>query len=114
MVTLSNRVHLFARPAVREKLTEFFVTFLGCDATLVPGTSILLVRFPNTALTVDFTPDAPDEQQAHRGAWLELKPDDPAALKRKVLAAGLSQVSYPTGRFYFQSPGGQVWGIAET
>jgi hypothetical protein len=114
MVTLSNRVHFFARPDVREKLTEFFNALLGCDVAAVPGTSILLVRFPNTNLTVDFTDDAPDEQQARRGAWLELKADDPAALKLKVLAAGLPLVSYPTGRFYFQSPGGQVWGIAES
>lgn len=114
MVMLNNRVHFFARPDVREKLTEFFTGLLGCDAALVPGTSILLVRFPNTNLTVDFTDDAPDEQQARRGAWLELKPDDPAALKQKVLAAGLPQVSYSTSRFYFQSPGGQVWGIADS
>ncbi len=114
MIALSNRVHFFARPNVREQLTAFFTGLLECEATPVPGTSILLVRFPNTNLTVDFADDAPDEQQARRGAWLELKPENPAALKQKVLAAGLPQVNYPTGRFYFESPGGQVWGIADT
>ncbi len=113
MVTLSNRVHFFARPAAQPALTEFFTQLLGCRAALLPGTSILLVRFPNTNLTVDFTDSAPDEHQALRGAWLELGADDPAGLKQKVLAAGLPLISYPTGRFYFQSPGGQVWGIAE-
>lgn len=114
MIALSNRMHIFARPDVRERLTEFFTAILGCAVESVPGTSILLVRFPNTNLTVDFTDDAPGEQQARRGAWLELKADDPAALKQKILAAGLPQISYAAGRFYFQSPGGQVWGIAES
>jgi len=114
MVTLSNRVHFFAHPEVREQLTDFFTATLGCDAALVPGTSILLVRFPNTTLIVDFTPDAPDEQRARHGAWLELKADDPTTLKEKILAAGLPEINYPTGRFYFQAPGGQVWGIAES
>ncbi len=113
MIALSNRVHFFARPEARDGLIQFFTDVLGCEATMWRGTSILLVRFPNTNLTVDFTDDAPDEQQARHGAWLELKPDDPAALKQKVMAAGLPQVEYSTGRFYFQSPGGQVWGIAE-
>ncbi len=114
MIALSNRVHFFARPETRDKLTEFFTDVLGCEATPWRGTSMLLVRFPNTTLTVDFTDDAPDEQQASRGAWLELKSDDPAALKQRVRAAGLPQVDYSTGRFYFQSPGGQVWGVADT
>jgi len=113
MVALSNRVHFFARPAAQSALTEFFTGILGCAAERVPGSAILLVRFPNTVLSVDFTDDAPDEQQALRGAWLELRPEDPAALKQKVVAAGLPQVRYATGRFYFQAPGGQVFGIGE-
>jgi hypothetical protein len=112
MLTLSNRVHFFAPPAAQAALTQFFTELLGCPAALLPGSSILLVRFPNTSLSVDFTADALDEQQARRGAWLELTTDDPAALEAKVLAAGLPLVAYPTGRFYFQAPGGQVFGIA--
>ncbi len=113
MITLSNRVHIFAHPQDKDRLTEFFVDILDCEATPLPGTSITLFRFPNTSMTVDFTEDALDQQQARRGAWLEVKSDDPAALKKKVLAAGLPQIVYPTGRFYFQAPGGQIWGIVE-
>ena len=65
-------------------------------------------------MSVEFTEDALDEQQAARGAWLEVKPDDASALKAKLLAAGLSQVHHPlSDRFYFQAPGGQIWGIVE-
>jgi len=73
---------------------------------------MLAFRFPdNSSYSLEFTEDALDEQQARRGAWLEVKTGDPGALKKKVLEEGLSQVEYLTGSFYFQAPGGQVWGI---
>ncbi len=115
MIALNNRVHLFARPDVKDELTAFFTAILECEAAEIPGTPIMVFQFPTTAsLTVDFTADALDVEQASRGAWLEVRTDDPEALQRKVLAAGLSRVDYPTVRFYFQAPGGQVWGIYES
>ena|SRR5258708_40189923 len=113
-VALGNRVHMYARPDRKENLTEFFTKILGCEAALMPGTPILVIRFPNSSLSVEFTDDALDEHLAQRGTWLEVKPDDPVALKEKILAAGLTRIVHPgSDRFYFQSPGGQVWGIVE-
>ena len=60
---------------------------------------------------MEFIEEALDEQQARRGAWLEVKTDDAEALQQKISAAGLAQVEYGTGRFYFQAPGGQIWGV---
>ena len=115
MISLSNRVHTFARPAHKEALTDFFTNILEAQVVQIPGTSMLAFRFPdNSSYSVEFTEDALNEQQARRGAWLELKTDDPEALKKKVLDAGFLQVEYLTGRFYFQAPGGQVWGILST
>jgi hypothetical protein len=115
MIGLSNRVHTYARPAVKEALTKFFTHILEAEVVPIPGTSMLAFRFPdNSSYSVEFTEDALNEQQARRGAWLEVKTDDPEALKKKVLEAGLLQVEYLTGRFYFQAPGGQVWGILST
>ncbi len=112
MIALSNRIHLFAHPDIQEELTTFFTDILGCEVAVLPGTPIVAFRFPTTAsVSVEFTADALDEERASRGAWLEVLTDDPLALQRKVLAAGLSQVDYATGRFYFRAPGGQVWGI---
>ena len=117
MIALSNRVHMFARPDVRDKLTAFFTDILGlkvlasADAPGLP-TEVIAVVFSNGAsLSVEFTEDALDEQQARRGAWFELKTGDPT-LKQKVLDAGLPGVEY-TGNdfFYFQAPGGQVMRI---
>jgi hypothetical protein len=118
MIALVNRAHILARPHVKEQLESCFTTVLGCGAPArldVPGLPepILAFRFAGGgSVSVEFTEDALDEQQARRGAWLEVSVDDPAALKTKVLEAGLPQVKYdPTGRFYFVVPGGQVVGI---
>ncbi len=112
MIGLSTRVHAYARPEVKEALLEFFTHIFEAEVISMPGTSIVAFRFPdNSSYSVEFTEDTLDEQQARRGAWLEVKTDDPEALKTKVLEAGLPQVEYVTGRFYFQAPGGQVWGI---
>jgi hypothetical protein len=117
-LAFSNRAHIFARPRVKERLIWCFSTVLGCGAPVALNASglsepILAFRFPNGgSLSIEFTADALDEQQVRRGAWLEIWSNDPAALKEKILEAGLSQVSYPaTNTFYFVAPGGQVFGI---
>ena len=114
MIALMNRVHTFARSEIREKLIEFYTNILGCEVVELPG-SMLAFRFPEGgSLSVEFTKDAFDEKQASRGAWLEVKTKDPWSLKKKVLAEGLTQVKHPISeRFYFQAPGGQIWGIVE-
>jgi hypothetical protein len=117
-LSFNNRVHIFALPKVKEKLIWCFRDVLGSEAPVslhAPGLAepILAFRFPGGgSLSVEFTDDALDEQQARRGAWLEIRCSDPAAIKRKILDAGLSQVVYPaTNTFYFAAPGGQVFGV---
>ena len=73
-------------------------------------------KFSNGAsLSVEFTEDALDDQQAQRGAWLELRTDDALGLQQKLLAAGLPRVVHPyTPFFYIQAPGGQVFRIVSS
>lgn len=118
MVALSNRVHIIARPGTKDELVRCFSTVLGCGAPArlpVPGLPepILAFRFPDGgSLSVEFTEDALDALRAGRGAWLEVQTDEPAALKRKILEAGLAQVTHTaTDTFYFVVPGGQVMAI---
>ena len=113
MVALSNRVHTYARPDRKEKLIDFFTNILGCEIVPAP---VLVFAFSNGAsLSVDFTEDALDEQQARRGAWLELRADNTAELREKVLAAGLHRIEFSGNNyFYFQAPGGQVFRIASS
>jgi hypothetical protein len=118
MIALSNSIHLYARPDVKEQLLEFFTSILGLEAiesSVVVGSSqpIYAFKFSNGAgLSVEFTEDALDDQQAQRGAWLELRTDDAVRLQQKVQDAGLPRVVHPsTPFFYIQAPGGQVFRI---
>ncbi|MFL5613557.1 MAG: VOC family protein [Gemmatimonadaceae bacterium] len=96
-------------------MRKFFAEVLGSPPEEIPGTTMLVCRLAEgTSVSVEFTPDALDDVHALRGAWLEIRTDDPAALQGRVMAAGLARVEHQaTSRFYFRSPDGQVWGIAE-
>jgi len=121
MIALSNSIHLYARPDTKEKFLEFFTSMLGLQAVesldaVGSPEPIYTFTFSNGAgLSVEFTEDALSDQQALRGAWLELKTDDALVLQQKVLAAGLSRVVHPyTPFFYIQAPGGQVFRIVSS
>jgi hypothetical protein len=75
--------------------------------------SMLVVRFPDGgSLSIEFTDQAPDDEQPRLGAWLELRAVDPAAVMRAALDAGLPEVKHSGHRYYFMAPGGQVFTIA--
>lgn len=110
VTALGSNVHIFARPRRREQLRWCFEAFLGCPATAVdhPGMPepMLVVRFPGGGhLSIEFTSDAPDDDQPRLGAWLELRAGDPPAVMRAVLDAGLIEVTHPGHPYYFMAPG---------
>ena len=121
VIVLSNSVHLYVRPEYKERLAWCFTTLLGCEQVVSPDAPklpvpILAFRFPGGgSLSVEFTADALDEQQARWGAWLEVRTDDAAALQRRVLEAGLPRLKHPgNDHFYFAAPGGQVLRIVQS
>jgi hypothetical protein len=57
--------------------------------------------------------DLLSEEDQLKAAWLEIKTDDVAGVKRQLLEFGVMEVDYSdTSRFYFQAPGGQVFRLA--
>jgi hypothetical protein len=122
MIALSNTVHLFARPDAREPLLAFFTDVLGLPVHEVAkdylhsSEPMYGVTFSNDAsLSMEFTEGALSDQQAERGAWLELRTEDAAVLQRKVQEAGLKRIVHPkTPFFYIQAPGGQVFRIVDS
>ena len=112
MIALRNRVHLFTHPKNREALIDCFTTLLGGRIIAAPP-SLVFQFVDGSIVSVEFTEevdDALDEQQARRGAWLELEADEPLTLKEKVLTAGYRHFEYK-GFFYFQIPGGSSHAI---
>ncbi len=119
MIALGSSVHIFARPHRREGLAQCFEMVLDSPVRTVefPGIDqpMLVVSFPGGGhLSIEFTDDAPDDEQPRLGAWLELRADDPAAVLRAALRAGLTEVKHPGHPYYFMIPGGQVFTIAPT
>jgi hypothetical protein len=118
VIALGTNVHIFARPQRRQELVWCFETVLRCGPVRTiehPALAepMLLVAFPGGGhLSIEFTDAAPDDAQPRYGAWLELQTDDPAAVMRSALAAGLTEVKHPSHPFYFMAPGGQVFTIA--
>jgi uncharacterized protein (TIGR03086 family) len=117
---IGNRVHIFARPHRRAELQWCFETALGC-ARVTPVTHpgmaepMLVVSFTGGGnLSIEFTDNAPDDDNPRLGAWLELRTQDPARMMRTALEAGLSEVKHPGHPYYFMAPGGQVFTIAPT
>ena len=100
MIALGSNVHIFARPQRREELAQCFETVLGSPVRTVefPGIDqpMLIVSFPGGGhLSIEFTDEAPDDEQPRLGAWLELRADDPAA----VLQAALGGRTYRSQAF---------------
>lgn len=117
MTALGDNVHIFARPHRRPELVRCFEDVLGCPVRTVdfPGMAepMLVVRFPDGgSLSIEFVDDAPDDDEPRLGAWLELRADDPAAVMRAAMDAGLREVTHPGHPYYFMAPGGQVFTIA--
>lgn len=119
VIALGSNAHIFARPRRRTELAECFETVLGSPVRTVefPGIDqpMLVVSFPGGGhLSIEFTDDAPDDEQPRLGAWLELRANDPAAVLQAALDAGLTEVKHPGHPHYFMIPGGQVFTIAPT
>jgi hypothetical protein len=119
VIALGSNVHIFARPRRREELARCFETVLDSPVRTVdfPGIDqpMLVVSFPGGGhLSIEFTDDAPDDEQPRLGAWLELRAEDPAAVLQAALDAGLTEVKHPGHPYYFMIPGGQVFTIAPT
>jgi hypothetical protein len=120
MIALGSNVHIFARPHRREELARCLETVSGGSPVRTvefPGIDqpMLMVSFPGGGhLSIEFTDNAPDDDQPRLGAWLELRADDPPAVLRAALDAGLIQVKHPGHPYYFMIPGGQVFTIAPT
>jgi hypothetical protein len=120
VIALGSNVHIFARPHRRQELTWCFEAVLRCGPVATvehPGMDqpMLVVTFPGGGhLSIEFVENAPDDDHPRLGAWLELRAEDPAALMRTVLDAGLRPVEHPGHPYYFIAPGGQVFTIAPT
>lgn len=116
MVTVGNHLKMNVPHELRERTREFYAGLLKCKPMASPSPELDLYEFDGGfVLGLFFGPAAASlsEDEHLRATWMELKVDDPAAWKTKLLAFGVRPVEFPDlTRFFFQAPGGQVFRLA--
>jgi len=115
MITIGNHLKMHLPHSLREKARQFYVDILGCKKlTGQPYADLDLYEFRGGfVLGLFFSVDVLSETDHLLATWMEIKTDDPEALKEKLLEFGVREVEFEdTSRFYFQAPGGQVFRLA--
>jgi catechol 2,3-dioxygenase-like lactoylglutathione lyase family enzyme len=111
MVAIGENAKMSALPSERDRIRRFYHDILGCEVIEKP--SLDLIRLGSDFfIGVVYSDSALSDQQALESVWLELKADDPEALKQKIVAFGVKQIQHwDKEHFYFQAPGGQAYRI---
>lgn len=117
-------MHLFVHPSYRERFTELFRDVLGCTVLErnfpeMPE-PVLFIPFPDgSGFSVEFSTLAAadaaaplDDDHAFRGAWIEFRASDVAAVNQKLRDAGVARFRHQgSAHEYFSAPGGQVFRV---
>jgi len=112
-IALGRNSKWTVRPEYRERMRKMLTEGLGLKYEN-PAPPIDQYSLGNGMLGVVFEDAALGEQDAHKGAWLELLVEDPAATTKRIEAAGFAQLEYQDKTHtYFQSPGGPVFRLAK-
>lgn len=124
MVTIGNHLKMTVASALKATTREFYGGLLGLKSIPSPAENLDLYEFPGGfVLGVFFSDDRAElltEQDYLKATWLELKVDDLAHWKERLLRFGVNEIAYddpsrfaePYLRFFFQAPGGQVFRLA--
>ena len=116
MVQVGNHLKMNLPHALRQRARDFYAGLLGCKPMDSPSPDLDLYEFDGGFVLGLFFGDPSttlSEADHLRATWMELKVDDPAAWKARLLAFGVTPVDFPDPtRFFFQAPGGQVFRLA--
>ena len=117
VASLGARVHLFVKPAERDRFITVFKDVLGCNTVErdfgLPH-PILFVGFDDgSGFSVEFSDDAPDEKIPSR-AWIEFRAVGVPELQQKLRDASIREFQHPgSPHAYFTAPGGQVFRLID-
>jgi hypothetical protein len=111
-VAIGNHSKITARPGEQDSIRSFYRDVLGC--TLTKQTKdVDFFRFQEGFFMAVLYQDAvasPDELR--QSIWLELRTNEPAALRDRITAFGVHRIEMPGAEhLYFQAPGGQVFRV---
>jgi catechol 2,3-dioxygenase-like lactoylglutathione lyase family enzyme len=112
--TIGNHSKIIATHAEQERIRAFYRDVLGC--TLTKQTKdVDYIRFhEGFFVAVLYQEQVPTAEQLRQSIWLELRTDEPAALRKKITDFGVHRIDMPGAEhLYFQAPGGQVFRLVQ-
>ena len=116
MVQIGNHLKLNVAHSLRQRTRDFYGGLLGCKSVASPRDDLDLYEFDGGFILGLFFVEPAEtltDAQYLKALWMELKVDDPAAWKTRLLAFGVTPVDFPDPtRFFFAAPGGQVFRLA--
>lgn len=114
MIRLGPHLKITAKPAHRERVRALLTGTL--DLGLVDRGDVYdIYRLGSGSVGYFFLDDALSEEEARKGAWIELLVDDPDAVTAALAGQGLTPFDYvDKSHRYFSLPGGQVFRLAGT
>ena len=109
-VNFGNHSSVMVPENVRENLRKFYVDVLG-GMLMQADPQRDFIRIGNDFFTAFLYGDVPDISEIQRSArtiWLELKSDNVAETRQRIIESGLVRIlDIPDPHLYFQAPGGQ-------
>ena len=112
-LSLGEHSKLTVPPSQRDRIRTFYEDVLGCVITRKSDAVDVFKIGASFYLAAVYDDAALSESQSFKSIWLELRTDNPAELKARILAFGIAEIDYwDKEHFYFQAPGGQVFRLA--
>ncbi len=116
-VTIGNHSSVLVPQQDRDRIREFYCGVLGGEVTKADPERDF-VRLGDDFYIAFLYGDVPDESEFLRSArsiWLEIKSDNVAEARRRIVDSGLVRtLEIPDPHLYFQAPGGQCLRLVGT
>ena len=107
---LGNHAAVRVPRAEKDRIRRFYRDVLGCEVVR-EGDQKDDFRLGGDFYTAFMYEEEGvlDEDGFLKSIYLELKADDPRAMREKIVAFGVKVLDVPDPHLYFQAPGGQVF-----
>jgi hypothetical protein len=113
-VSIGNHSKIIARHSDQEKIRAFYGGVLGCALTK-KSKDVDYIRFhEGFFVAVLYQEAVASSDELRQSIWLELRSDEPAQLRKRIVDFGVTQIEIPGAEhLYFQAPGGQVFRLVQ-
>jgi catechol 2,3-dioxygenase-like lactoylglutathione lyase family enzyme len=111
-ITIGNHSKIVASPAEQDRIRSFYRDVLGCTLTKQTKNVDYFRFHEGFFMAVLYQEVVARPEELRQAIWLELRTDEPVALRDKILAFGVHSIEMPGAEhLYFQAPGGQVFRV---